>query len=87
MKFKGKGTQKVPATTIGRGGGNQRQGGAPDAATPRKTKGPQISNKQSRRPSPTNGGDKAPFDRNQTKQIAGELQNRLRARDRGRMMV
>ena len=86
MKFKGRGTQKVPATPIGKGGGKQRQGGTPDAATTR-AKSPPISNAKSRRPSPTNGGDKQPFDRNQTKQIAGELQNRLRARDKGRMAV
>jgi len=79
--------QKVPSTPLGRGGGKQRSGGAPDAATPRKTKGPQIPNAKSRRPSPTNGGDKQPFDRNSVKQIAGELQNRLRARDKGRMTI
>jgi len=86
MKFKGAGTQKVPNTTTGRGGGKQGLGGSPDAATTR-PKNNRIPTAKSRRASPTNGGDKQPYDRGQTKEIAGELQNRLRARARGRMAV
>ena len=92
--FNGGTPPKVPATPTARGGGAQKQS-TTDEVEPlpknakggKKKKGVAIPDKRARRPSPTNGGDDGALDRAmQEKQIAGELQDRLRTRDRVRVI-